>query len=567
MKRGLKLLLVSSITTFMLSGCILNGGKKEVKRERNKYGEIITVGRKRANPKVAKNRKDTLVVAVNDFNSKRNPLYTTNGYDLWFTTLIFEGLVSHDQGGQIVNNIAKKWEVSDDGKKYTFHLEKGVKFSDGSELTAEDVAFTYTALCDPSYKGPFANNMRLLEGYDYYKYGNGEDVIGIEIEDKYKISFTFMEEDSSLIYDFQVGILPKKHYNFTKGQISQIDELINKPLGSGPYSLQSFVEDKEVKLIKNVHYWKGEPKINNILFKKAAGDEGLRQLGSGEVDIAKFIANDDRVDYLQSLGYVDLHLFDSNSFQYIGLNLRNPKFQDIKVRQALIYGLNREKLVREVYGDYGSIFNTPLAKCSWAYPGNLNPYLYSKSMAERLLEESGWIKREYGYRYDEKGNKFTIKWSTYGDTRYAEVLRQMVVENWKDIGVEVDVEVLPFDQLMIKVYDNRDFEMYNMSWALSQDPDPSEIFSIKEDYPGGYNTVGWRNMESDELIYLALKEKKMEKKQIIYGAWAKLVNDDLPYIYVCQNKELLGVNMRVEGINVSSYKEWTQDAYKLTIDD
>jgi ABC-type transport system substrate-binding protein len=74
-------------------------------------------------------------------------------------------------------------------------------------------------------------------------------------------------------------------------------------------------------------------------------------------------------------------------------------------------------------------------------------------------------------------------------------------------------------------------------------------------------------MESDELIYLALKEKKMEKKQIIYGAWAKLVNDDLPYIYVCQNKELLGVNMRVEGINVSSYKEWTQDAYKLTIDD
>lgn len=550
----------------MLSGCIWNGGKNQVKKEKNKYEEIITVGRKRANPKVAKNRKDTLVVAVNDFNSSRNPLYTTNGCDLWLTTLMFEGLVTHDQGGKIINNLAQKWEVSDDGKKYTFHLVEGVKFSDGSELTAEDVAFTYTALCDPSYKGPFANNMRLLEGYDYYKYGSEDDVIGIEVEDKYKISFTFREVDSSLIYDFEVGILPKKYYNFTKGKIAEMDKLINKPIGSGPYSFQSFAEDREVKLIKNEYYWKGKPKINNIVFKKTPGDEALRQLGSGEVDIAKFIANDDRVEYLKSVGYVDLHIFDSNSFQYIGLNLRNPKFEELKVRQALIYGLNREKLVREVYGDYGSIYNTPLARCSWAYPGKLTAYLYNKQKAEELLEECGWIKREDGYRYDEKGNKFTIKWSTYGDTRYAETLKKMLVENWKEIGVEVIVEEMPFDQLMVKVYDDRDFEMYNMSWALTQNPDPSEIFSIKEDYPGGYNTVGWRNMESDELIYLALKERNMEKKEVIYGAWAKLANDDLPYIYVCQSKELLGVNMRVKGINVSSYKEWTQDAYKLTLD-
>ena len=565
MKRALKLLLVSSITTFMLTGCIWNGGRNQVKREKNKYEEIITVGRKRAIPKVAKKRENTLVVAVNDFYSSRNPLYTTNGYDLWLNTLIFEGLVSHEQGGKIINNIAQKWEVSEDGKRYTFYLAQGVKFSDGSELTAEDVAFTYTALCDPSYRGPFANSMRLLEGYDYYKYGDGEDVIGIEVEDKYKISFTFREMDSSIIYDFEVGILPKKYYNFTKGQISEMDKLINKPIGCGPYSMQSFIENQEVKLIKNEYYWKGKPKISNIIFKRAPGDEGLRQLGSGEVDIAKFIANDDRVEYLKSLGYINLHIFDSNSFQYIGLNLRNPKFQDLKIRQALIYGLNREKLVKEVYGEYGSTFNTPLARCSWAYPEKLPAYFYNKEKAEKLLEESGWIKKEDGYRYDENGNRFTIKWSTYGDTRYAEALKKLVVENWKEIGIEVIVEELSFDQLMIKVYDERDFEMYNMSWALTQDPDPSTIFSSKEDYPGGYNTVGWRNMESDELINLALKETDMEKKEIIYGAWAKLANEDLPYIYVCQNKELLGVNLRVKGVAVSPYKEWTQDAYKLTL--
>lgn len=550
----------------MLSGCIWNGGKNKVKREKNKYEEIITVAKKRAIPKEAKNREDTLVVAVNDLKSNRNPIYTTNGYDLWLTNLIFDGLVSHDQGGKIINNIAEKWETSEDGKKYTFYLTQGVKFSDGSELTAEDVAFTYTALCDPSYKGPYANGMRLLEGYDFYKYGDGDEVIGIEVEDKYKISFTFREVDSSLIYDFEVGILPKKYYNFAKGQIDEMDKLINNPIGSGAYTLQSATEEQEVKLKKNEYYWKGKPKINNIVFKKVAGDEALRKLESGEVDIAKFIANEDRVEYLTSLGYVNLHIFDSNSFQYIGLNLRDPKFQDLKVRQALIHGLDREKLVKEVYGKYGSTFNAPLARCSWAYPEKLNPYSYNKEKAEKLLEESGWIKKEDGYRYDEEGNKFTIKWSTYGDTKYAETLKRMVVENWKDIGIEVIVEEMPFDELMVKVYDERDFEMYNMSWALSQDPDPSEIFAIKEDYPGGYNTVGWRNMESDELIYLALKENDIDKKEVIYGAWARLANEDLPYIYVCQNKELLAVNRRVKGVNVSPYKEWTQDAYLLNLD-
>ncbi|NLZ47948.1 MAG: peptide ABC transporter [Clostridiales bacterium] len=566
MKRALKLLIASSITTFMLSGCIWNGGKNQVRREQNKYEEIITIGRKRANPKVAKNREDTLVVAVNDFSGSKNPLYTTNGYDLWLSTLIFEGLVCHDQGGKIINNIAKKWEVSEDGKKYTFYLVEGIKFSDGSELTAEDVAFTYTALCDPSYKGPFVNSMRLLEGYDYYKYGSEEEVIGIEVEDKYKISFTFREVNSSLIYDFEFGILPKKYYNFTKGQINEMDKMIDKPVGCGPYCLQFSDGDKEVKLIKNEYYWKDKPKINNIIFKKVPGDEALRQLASGEVDIAKFIANDHRVEYLKTLGYVDLHIFDSNSFQYIGLNLRNPKFQDIRVRKALIYGLNREKLIKEVYGNYGSTFDTPLAKCSWAYPDNLTPYLYDKKKAEELLEECEWTKREDGYRYDKNGNKFEIKWSTYGDTKYAETLRKQLVEDWKEIGIEVIVEEIPFSDLMSKIYDERDFEMYNMSWALTQDPDPSEIFSIKEDYPGGYNTVGWRNMESDKLIYSALKESDMEKRGIIYSAWAKLANEDLPYIYLCQNKELLGVNIRVKGVNVSPYKEWTQDAYKLELD-
>ncbi|WP_163193161.1 ABC transporter substrate-binding protein [Clostridium thermarum] len=565
MRKREKLIAILCMTAFVLSGCLWKKEEYEVKREVKQYEEIITIGNKKRIPEVAQDRKDTIIVGVNDFKGELNPLYATDNYDLWATNLVFEGLLAQDESGKIVSNIAEKWEVDEEGKKYSFKLKEGVKFSDGSELTTEDVAFTFTAICDPSYDGPYAAHMRLLEGYNEYKMGEEEDVIGIQIDSKYEISFYFRESDSSLIYDFQIGILPKAYYGFEKGEISKLKALFTKPIGAGAYAVEVYNEGSDIKLKKNEYYWKGVPSTNNIIFKKTPGNEGLKQLASGEIDMVRLSANLENVNYLQSLQFADLHLYDNNGYQYIGLNLRYERFKDKKVRQALLYGLNRAKFVEDFYGEFGSVYNTPFAKCSWAYPQGINEYNYDKAKAESLLEEAGWTKKEDGYRYDKDGNKFTIKWSTYEGNKYVNALKTAVINDWKELGIDVTVEEMTFQQLVEKVYDSRDFEMYNMSWFLTADPDPSAIFSAKEDVPGGYNAVGWRNDESEELIKAALKENDIEKRKEIYNSWGKLANEELPYLYLNQNKELLAVNMRITGLSVAPYKEWTAEAYKLSI--
>ncbi|MDP4091435.1 MAG: ABC transporter substrate-binding protein, partial [Bacillota bacterium] len=261
------------------------------------------------------------------------------------------------------------------------------------------------------------------------------------------------------------------------------------------------------------------------------------------------------------------HSYDNNGYQYIGLNLRNDKFKDKRVRQALMYGLDRDKFIKEYYGEFGGTYNTPFAKASWAYPQGINEYPYDKTKAESLLEEAGWLKREDGFRYDKSGNKFTVKWSTYEGSKYIEKLIPVLTESWKAIGVDVTVEMMPFQQLVTKVYDNRDFEMYNMSWILTPDPDPAPIFSIKEDIPGGNNSVSWRNDESEKLINQALKETDADKRKDIYSTWGKLANEELPYLFLNQNKELLAANMRVQGLSLSPYKDWSENVYNLKLED
>lgn len=566
MKKRYKIFIVSCMSVAMLSGCFWNKEKYEVKREKKQYEEIITIGNRKLNPKLAVDRKDTIIVGVNDFKGEINPLYSTNTYDMWAAALVFEGLLSQDESGKVTSNIAEKWEVEEEGKKYSFKLKEGVKFSNGSELTSEDVAFTFTAICDPAYLGPYSNHMRLLEGYDEYKSGDAEEVIGIQIDSKYEISFYFRESDSSLIYDFQMGILPKSHYDFKKGQIDKVKELFTKPIGAGAYAMEIYNEGSDINLRRNEYYWKGVPLTEKIILKKTPGNESLRQLASGEIDMARVTANKDNVNYLQKLEFVDMHLYDNNGYQYIGLNLRNEKFKDKKVRQALLYGLNREKFVEDYYGEFGSVYNTPFAKCSWAYPEEVNEYTYDKAKAEALLEEAGWVKKEDGFRYNKEGKRFTIEWSTYEGNKYVEALKSAVMRDWKEIGIEVLVEHFPFQRLVEKIYDERDFEMYNMSWFLTADPDPSAIFSAKEDAPGGYNAVGWRNDESEKLIKEAIKESDHEKRKEIYNTWGKLVNEELPYLYLNQNKELIAVNMRLTGLDLSPYKEWTQEASRLSIE-
>ncbi|KXG73780.1 peptide-binding protein [Thermotalea metallivorans] len=530
--------------------------------------EILQAANPEKLPQAAKDRKDTLIVGTTAPQGTFNPIYSGSVYDSRVCSLIFDGLINNDAEGNPIPHAAEKWDISQDGKTYTFYIKKGIKFSDGKELTAEDVAFTFTAMCDPNYDGPRTDAVMYLEGYEEYnkdKENKVKEVKGIKVIDPYTIQFTLTEAQAPAIWNFGYGILPKHYYGFEKGNIQKLKDLFLKPMGSGAYVLKNYKAGQEVVFEKNPDYWKGAPKIKTIVMKVTNANTVVQELTAGNVDIDA-VGKPEMVELIKQAGFLDIYSYPANSYGYIGLNLRDEKFKDKKVRQALMYGLDRKGFINAYYKGNGQVCNAPVSPVSWAYTDEINTYEYNPDLANKLLDEAGWVKGEDGFRYKD-GEKFTIHWMTYTGSKYVESLIPILKDNWGKLGIEVIPELMEFGTLAEKVYDKREFEMYNMAWSLAIDPDPSGIFAFAQDVPGGNNSVGWRNEEAENLMKRGLSEFNQEKRKEIYKQWLKIANDDLPYLFLGYNKDNVAVSCRVKGVNPSPYIDWTYDIQNVEIID
>lgn len=530
-----------------------------------KVNEIIKGEDPSKLPATAKERKDTLIVGITAPSGKFNPIYSDSVYDSYVTSLIFDGLVTNDKEGKPAANVAKEWKVSDDNKTYTFTLNQGIKFSNGDELTADDVAFTYTALCDPKYDGPRTDAVEKLVGYEDYKKGNATEVKGIKVIDKYNISFTLTEVKAPAIYDFGYGIMSKKYYGFEKGGIQKLKDNFLKPMGSGAYKLTDYKPGSTVSFTKNDGFWKGAPKTPNIIMKVTNAQTNIQELQAGTVDIDRIAPNNKNITMLKQAGFLDLQLFPQNGYGYIGLNTRLPMFSDKKVRQALMYGLDRKSFLDSYYNGYADPCNVPISVVSWAYNDEVNKYEYDVEKAKKLLDEAGWKVGADGKTREKDGKKFVIHWKTYTGSKYVDNLIPIVKDNWGKLGIEVVPELVEFATLSEKVYDKQDFEMYNMAWNLSIDPDPSGIFGASQDVMGGFNSVGWHPDKSEELMKKGIQETDLKKRAEIYKEWGALINDELPYLFLNNNKDMWVVSSRVKNMNISSYLDWTFDIHKVEL--
>ncbi len=537
--------------SLVFSGCGksgFGGASKDLKAS-----EVLVAANPEKLPATAANRKDTLIIGFGAPEGKFNPIYSSSVDDSYVTDLVFDGLLTNDVQGNPIGKVAKKWEISEDNKTYTFHLNKGVKFSNGEELTAKDVEFTYTAICDPKYDAARTDAVDMIVGYKEYHDGDAKTVEGIKVIDDHTISFTLTDVKApALISDFSYGIMCKSYYGFEKGGIQKLKDLFLKPMGAGPYLFKGYKAGQEASFEKNPNYWKGEAKINKVILRVTNAQTNIQALSAGEVDIDRIPAAPENIEMLQAAGFIDMQLYPDNGYGYIGLNLKDEKLKDKKVRQALTYGLNRKGFIDARYKGYAEICNAPVSQVSWAYTEDITKYDYNPEKANQLLEEAGWIKKDDGFRYKD-GKKFEINWMTYQGSKYVEMLIPIVKENWKAIGIDVIPELMEFNTLCTKVYDEQKFQMYNMSWSLSIDPDPSGIFSAKQAELGGYNPGSWINEDGEKLMADALKTTDQAERKKLYQEWLKIFTDEVPYVLLDQSKQMWAVSSRVKGISFSPY--------------
>ncbi|MFC4778219.1 ABC transporter substrate-binding protein [Paenibacillus sp. GCM10023252] len=513
------------------------------------------------NPSAATARKDTFIVGIDAPKGVFHPLYQESVYDAYVNAALFDSLLSTNKDGSPGPGLAEKWDISEDKLVYTFHLVKDAKFSDGTPITAEDVAFTTTLLFDKAYTGPVDATTTSLKGGKDYKEGKATSISGIRVVDPHTIEFTTEKISATTLTTLGGPVISKAYYGkgYKQGNLDYLKDLYLKPMGSGPYILDKYIAGQEVRLKANPSYWNGAPKIPNLIYKTTTDDTRIQLLQTGEIDIDQVAVNKDSVEQLQSFGFLDVNLFPTNGYGYIAFNHKRPLFQDKKVRQALTYGLDRKQIVDAVYQGYADVLNVPQSKVSWSYTDDVNKYEFNLETAKKLLDEAGWVVGSDGIR-EKDGVKFKISFAASTPNPVNEAIIPIAEENYKELGIEFVAEQMEFNAMLDK-REKGDFDMLFMAWSLTPEPDTTEIFGTG----GPYNDIGYSNAEADKLLAQGISELEIDKRKPVYQELYKVLNDDLPYIFLYQRRDMWAVNARVQGFDMSPFREFTSDLHKIEI--
>lgn len=552
---GLFSVLLSS--SFVLSAC---GGQEDtastepVKQQdlKNIKIEKIAAADKTKVPDKAKNRKDTLVVGISKPGGVFLPYFQQNGWDGNVTSVIFASLVSTDKQGKPIPELAEKWDVSSDQLTYTFHLRKDLKFSDGSPLTADDVAFTLTLLHDKAYEGEVDISQYAVKGGKEYKEGKATSIEGIQVVDKQTIKVTTEKVNSQAIFVLGGTVLSKAYYGKDYKQNTSLDylkDLYGKPLAAGPYKFDKYIPGQEVRFVANENYYAGKPKIPNFIYKITSGDTKLQLFQTGEVDYTGLGTGDEILEQAKALEFANIQIETAASFSYIYMNNNKPYLKDKKVRQALIYGLDRKKYVDTALKGYGTVANVPIHPTSWAYTEEgVNKYEYDKEKAKKLLDEAGWKVGSDGIR-EKDGQKLKLSYFGPSSAKDSDLLIPIAKENYKEIGVEFNPEFMDFNTMLSKV-NKGDYDLASVSTPITSDP--SETAG---EYLSGVNekSLGYKNAKVDELIQKGIETVDIEKRKPIYKELYKELSDDPPVILLNYRRTITGYNGNIKGIDPEKY--------------
>lgn len=565
MRKALKGLFATFLSTsVLLAGCAQEEkSTNEAAKMPKVKDEFIKASDKVKSPAKAKERKDTFVVGMPSPGGIFLPHFMENGWDGNITQAIFAPLVGLDKEGKPIPILAKKWDISEDQLTYTFHLKDDLKFSDGSPLTADDVAFTLTLLHDPTYSGATDISQTAIKGGQAYKEGKATSIEGIQVIDPKTITITTEKVNAQTLSLIGGEVISKAYYGkeYKQGNLEYLKELYGKPMGAGAYKLDKYIPGQEVRFVANENYFEGKPKIEHFIYKITKGDTKLQQFQAGEVDYDGFTTNAETIEQLKELGFANVNVYTGSSYGYIKMNYKKSYFKDKRVRQAFIYGLERQKVIDTYFQGYASLVNVPITPVSWAYTEEgINKYEYNLEKAKKLLDEAGWKAGSDGIR-EKDGQKLKVSYFASSASKINDVMIPVMKEDYKKIGVDFNPEYMDFNTMISKVIKG-DYDLAMVSTPMIDDPSGTieEFVSTSK-----RNYDGYHNPKVDELAKQALETLDIEKRKEIYKKLYQELSEDPPVIFLNNSKVVSAHNARIQGLQEDNYNGILLSLPKLNI--
>ncbi|MBT0719084.1 ABC transporter substrate-binding protein [Rosenbergiella epipactidis] len=504
-------------------------------------------------PATAKLRKDTIVAGISEPQGIFNPYFFVNGWDENVTNVIFSRLIDWDSHGNLVPGLAESWTVSPDKKVYTIKLRHDLTFSDGSPLTAKDVAFTLTLLFDPKYDGDTDITLANIVGGAEYKAGKADSVSGLKVLDPLTLQVTTSQPGATTLARIGGPVLSEAYYGkgYQRGNLDYVRSLHGKPLGNGPYVYEKYLPEQEIRFHANTHFYRGTPPTPRFIYRITNPSTNFQLFQTGETDYDAFTSRPDDIEQLKMLGFANINLYGSSDYSKVEFNLHHAVLQDAKVRQALIYGLDRQKLVDVVYQGYGKVAIEPIAPISWAYnPEGINPYHYDPAQAKKLLDDAGWKPGPDGIRVK---NGQRLELTLLASKKVLnDALIPIAQQDWKQIGVLLKPQIVDFNALMAQ----RKAGNYDLaSFSTSTLNDPHD--GVWDYYSTEAKVSGYSNPQVDKLINQGNAVLDVAQRKPIYHQLYKVLADDPPVILLGYRQVLTASSARVVGFKPDIYNGLT----------
>lgn len=523
--------------------------------------EVIKAKNPAASPQLALSREDTVIVGLQEPGGIFTPFFNTSGYDGNVQSVMFPPLVEVNEVGESVPGLAESWDISEDELTYTYHLREGLLFDDGTPLTAEDVKFTLTLLHDPSYPGGTdITEAKVVGGLDY-KSGEAADISGIQVIDEKTIEITTEEVNARSLRLLGGQVLQKDYYGkgYEKGNLDHLSDLHLKPVGAGPFRFVEYLPGQEIRFEANEHFYEGKPEVAQFIYKTLEGDS-QQFFQTGELDYSGLAANQDNFEFLQALEFADTNIYTSSAYGYMSFNHEKEVFKDPKVRQAFILGLDRQTIIDAYYQGYAQVANVPVSPTSWAYTEDVGSTTYDPEQAKKLLEEAGWVAGSDGIR-EKDGEKLTVYYFTSAGG-LGDVLIPIAKENYKELGIDLQVEQMDFNALLARV-DNGDHDLASFSTTMLTDPyNGVSNFHSKSQ---SATFKGYSSDKIDELIDATIATNDIDARKVAFEDLYKALEEDPPVILMSYTKVLSGANARVEGFEPNGYRGISSSLKNLKI--
>jgi peptide/nickel transport system substrate-binding protein len=538
---------ISSLTAAILTVCLVSGCRRNT-------SEFVTV----ALPETF-STFDTLTTTQSDAAAER------------VRSIIFNTLVRKNEKFEYVGELAKDIKISDDGKTLTFILQDNVRFHNGKAFVSADVKYTFDELFHANgYKAGAFFDTESISSPDQKTPPTTENsttsrpdaqpqtrriahIASIETPDPKTVIFTVTRPDLANQLLSNLVAVPI----IAEGTIGQLKD---QPIGTGPYKFVSFDASQNiVEFAANADYWEGAPKVQKLRLKTVTDANSLQaELQTGGVDVAPNPNNllPDSIKALSSNPNLNVIETDGSNIQYLVFNtaptvLNNPNpLNSLKLREAIGYAIDRQKIISELLLNQGRIANSILPPESWAYsPGVI--YDYDPVRAKQLLKDAGYSNQEIVFKYG-SGNAYVNNYS------------QVIQSSLNDIGLNVRIETMDRKVLVDQLAKGQ-VQMYTGIWVGgNQDPIFFRDLFASSKIPGisgatCCNRSRYTNKDVDDLVQKAINVTSTDREQArqLYGKVWQIVSNDLPLLPLWYPANIVIANKRVGNVKINASGDYS----------